>query len=202
MAVSWTALAGRYRHLKNNGLLPSAIFCSHTNAKLTFDKHCHTKFWAFDCLQDEQAVNLQSVRGSYKYHNYYRGIGTTNSYSNSKRLLKYDIVGCQKHLNGFPSVNCKTYLHTSSKYESTRLTPAEATNILRANEYTTDELWAGSGTGHSPVKSFDMNSIRSNNPTEDAHSEAIIRVGTTAPNSMLFGIFDGHGGAACGQVNS
>ena len=46
-----------------------------------------------------------------------------------------------------------------------------------------------------------MNSIRSNNPTEDAHSEAIIRFGTTAPNGMLFGIFDGHGGAACGQVH-
>ena len=37
-------------------------------------------------------------------------------------------------------------------------------------------------------------------PCEDSHSEAIIRVGSKFPNGMLFGVFDGHGGAACGQV--
>ena len=81
-----------------------------------------------------------------------------------------------------------------------RLTPIEATNILRKNEYTTEEHWLGVEADNCPVKSFDMNSLRSNNPTEDAHAEAILRVGMASPNAMLFGIFDGHGGAACGQV--
>ena len=81
-----------------------------------------------------------------------------------------------------------------------RLTPIEATNILRKSEYTTEERWLGQEDGNCPAKSFDMNSLRSNNPSEDAHAEAILRVGTVSPNAMLFGIFDGHGGAACGQV--
>jgi len=71
-----------------------------------------------------------------------------------------------------------------------KLTPAEVTNILRANEYTETDLPTG------PVKSFDMNTLQSNNPIEDSHAEAILTMG----NGLLFGIFDGHGGAACGQV--
>jgi len=71
-----------------------------------------------------------------------------------------------------------------------KLAPAEVTNILRANEYTSTDL------PHGPVKSFDMNTLQSNNPIEDSHSEAVLTVG----DGMLFGIFDGHGGAACGQV--
>ena len=38
--------------------------------------------------------------------------------------------------------------------------------------------------------------FRSNNPVEDAHAEARL----TADGGYLFGIYDGHGGAACGQV--
>jgi hypothetical protein len=56
----------------------------------------------------------------------------------------------------------------------------------------------------SSFQSFDMNSLHSNSPIEDSHNEAIIRVpGATSnsnPTSLLFGVFDGHGGAACGQV--
>jgi pyruvate dehydrogenase phosphatase len=81
-------------------------------------------------------------------------------------------------------------LHISSpnQYQA-KLTPAEVTGILRANEYTNTELPSG------PVKSYDMNTLRSNNPTEDAHTEARLSNG-----GYLFGIYDGHGGAACGQV--
>ena len=63
------------------------------------------------------------------------------------------------------------------------------TVTLRANEYTNTDLPPG------PVKSYDMNTLRSNNPIEDAHSEALLWNG-----GYLFGIYDGHGGAACGQV--
>jgi len=71
-----------------------------------------------------------------------------------------------------------------------KLAPAEVTSILRGNEYSSTDL------PHGPVKSFDMNTLQSNNPIEDSHSEAVLTVG----EGMLFGIFDGHGGAACGQV--
>jgi len=83
-----------------------------------------------------------------------------------------------------------------------RLSPQEVTETLRRNEFTSGEQFiaAGAGNENCPVKSFDTNTLRSNLPTEDAHAEAIIRFGSKAPNAMLFGIFDGHGGAACGQV--
>jgi len=80
-------------------------------------------------------------------------------------------------------------LSSPHQYQA-KLAPAEVTSILRANEYSSNELPSG------PVKSFDMNTLQSNNPIEDSHSEAILTIG----EGMLFGIFDGHGGAACGQV--
>ena len=66
------------------------------------------------------------------------------------------------------------------------------------------------------IKSFDMNTLQSNNPIEDAHAEATVKNGSGNSTEvikggilkndaycclgMLLGIFDGHGGAACGQV--
>jgi len=79
-------------------------------------------------------------------------------------------------------------LSTPHSYQA-KLAPAEATGILRANEYSCLDLPPG------PVKSFDMNTLQSNNPIEDSHAEAL-----TVGGGLLFGIFDGHGGAACGQV--
>ena len=79
-------------------------------------------------------------------------------------------------------------ISSPSQYQA-KLTPAEVTLMLRANEYTNSDLPTG------PVKSYDMNTLRSNNPIEDAHSEALLWNG-----GYLFGIYDGHGGAACGQV--
>ncbi len=66
------------------------------------------------------------------------------------------------------------------------------TALLRGNEYSISDLPAG------PVKSFETNSLRSNNPVEDSHSEAMVSNG----EGYLFGIYDGHGGAACGQVTA
>jgi len=84
----------------------------------------------------------------------------------------------------------RSFRPTPPNLYQSKLTPAEVTNILRANEYSCNELPNGA------VKSFDMNTLQSNSPIEDAHSEAHLKSGS----GMLFGIFDGHGGAACGQV--
>lgn len=83
--------------------------------------------------------------------------------------------------------------HTSlpNSYQA-KLTPAEVSAMLRGNEYSISDLPPG------PVKSFETNTLRSNNPTEDSHSEAIVSNG----EGYLFGIYDGHGGAACGQVTA
>jgi len=100
-----------------------------------------------------------------------------------KKLLKSEIsegMGC----------NVRSLALSFPHMYQAKLAPAEVTTILRANEYTNTDLPPG------PVKSYDMNTLQSNNPIEDSHSEAILKVG----EGMLFGIFDGHGGAACGQV--
>ena len=70
-----------------------------------------------------------------------------------------------------------------------KLAPSEVTSVLRSNEYTCSDLPPG------PVKFFDTNSLQSNDPIEDSYASAL-----TVGGGYLFGIFDGHGGAACGQV--
>ena len=198
MALSWTCLARNYRILQHNSILPTTNLSTYVNSKSSTTtgsdgpytikpKTPTLKHHLLRCLT---ARDYSSIEGNKIRDN------KDKSFSNYTFL-----TGCHKYAHKVSLVKEKRSLHTTSACKSTRLTPTEATNILRKNEYTTDELWTDSGEGNSPVKSFDMNSIRSNNPTEDAHSEAIIRFGTTAPNGMLFGIFDGHGGAACGQVN-
>ena len=71
-----------------------------------------------------------------------------------------------------------------------KLAPSEVTSVLRNNEYTCSDLPAG------PVKFFDTNTLQSNDPIEDSYASAL-----TVGGGYLFGIFDGHGGAACGQVH-
>jgi len=93
----------------------------------------------------------------------------------------------------------------SAQAAGARMSPQEVQDTLRMNEYTSGEQFISQdtvtgGDASCPVKSFDMNVLRSNNPIEDSHAEAIIRLGSKAPNGMLFGVFDGHAGAACGQV--
>ena len=52
-------------------------------------------------------------------------------------------------------------------------------------------------TFHSPIESkdyqFDINSIPSNNPMEDYHSQHQTKYG------MIYGVFDGHGGPSVCQ---
>jgi len=81
---------------------------------------------------------------------------------------------------------------TNPSFYQAKLTPAEVSTILRFNEYSHCDLPPG------PVKSFETNTLRSNNPIEDSHSEAFLN----HDDGYLFGIYDGHGGAACGQVTA
>ncbi|XP_031840395.1 pyruvate dehydrogenase [acetyl-transferring]-phosphatase 1-like protein, mitochondrial [Nomia melanderi] len=73
-----------------------------------------------------------------------------------------------------------------------RLTPQEVTTVLQTNEYTKEF------NGQSSVKYYDSNQLPSNNPIEDARSEAQCLF----TKGILLGVFDGHGGDACAQVIS
>ncbi|GLG98816.1 Probable protein phosphatase CG10417 [Gryllus bimaculatus] len=72
------------------------------------------------------------------------------------------------------------------------IAPEKVTNILRENEYTQEFNFPSS------VKSYDSNQLASNNPIEDARTEARGLLTT----GILLGVFDGHGGAACAQVTA
>lgn len=73
-----------------------------------------------------------------------------------------------------------------------RLTPQEVTAVLQANEYTKEF------NGQSSIKYYDSNQLPSNNPMEDARSEAQCLL----TKGMLLGVFDGHGGGSCARVIS
>ena len=81
------------------------------------------------------------------------------------------------------------------------MTPATASKILRRDEFTSGELYA---EGESPVRFFETNTLASNNPIEDSHAEAILNFHTNIndPPGLVFGIYDGHGGASCGIVTA
>lgn len=64
--------------------------------------------------------------------------------------------------------------------------------ILRTNEYSYEFTLPG------PIRSYDSNQLASNNPIEDARAEGTCILTT----GSLFGVFDGHAGAACAQVIS
>ena len=91
---------------------------------------------------------------------------------------------------GFGGHVTRRPLFLSSALTQVRMTPQEVDKVLKANEVSETFL-------EGPVKSFDTNTLASNNPIEDSHAEALLPDG-----SLLFGIFDGHGGAACSQVVS
>ena len=195
MAVSWTALAQKYRAVQTKSLLQVPLTLSQFNAKYSASK----KFWGCNYWYGTRLKSVFYLKGSLVFRNYSYVVWTKIACKSQKNSVRNSVLAKNCNNNSISLVNLKANFNTSSKSAS-RLTPIEATNILRKNEYTTEERWLGQEDGNCPAKSFDMNSLRSNNPSEDAHAEAILRVGTVSPNAMLFGIFDGHGGAACGQV--
>jgi len=93
---------------------------------------------------------------------------------------------------GFSRQVARRSLHVSSWRENAgqgRMSKNEVTDKLRKFEWSTKIKENG------PVKSFDTNNLAANSPIEDSQAQAVCRKG-----SHLFGIFDGHGGAACGNV--
>jgi pyruvate dehydrogenase phosphatase len=143
------------------------------------------------CRQNRPALNPPLRR-------YHVGQANENSLQSREKLRRASssIPPLQSQATSFihpDSLHSLQKFHTSlpSRYQA-KLTPAEVTAMLRGNEYTNSDLPPG------PVKSFETNCLRSNNPVEDSHSEAIVSNG----EGYLFGIYDGHGGAACGQVTA
>ena len=80
------------------------------------------------------------------------------------------------------------------------MTPAAVSEILRQEEFSSGDLYS---EGIASVRYFESNTLASNRPIEDSHSEAILH--PNQPNGspgMLFGVYDGHGGASCGIVTA
>ena len=91
---------------------------------------------------------------------------------------------------GLGALKSRRSICLSSVHMQTKMTPAEVNKTLRAKEFNHKELLEG------PIKYFDTNTLDSNCPSEDSQAEAYINHN----GGQLFGIFDGHGGWACGQV--
>ena len=82
----------------------------------------------------------------------------------------------------------------------TKLTPAAVSEILRKDEFSSGDLYP---EGTASVRFFETNTLASNRPLEDSHSEAILHPSKpNDPPGMLFGVYDGHGGASCGIVTA
>merc|ERR1712223_318666 len=82
----------------------------------------------------------------------------------------------------------------------TKLTPAAVSEILRKEEFSSGDLYP---EGTASVRYFETNTLASNRPLEDSHSEAILHPSKpNDPPGMLFGVYDGHGGASCGIVTA
>ncbi len=80
------------------------------------------------------------------------------------------------------------------------MTPATVSEILRKEEFSSGDLYP---EGTSSVRYFETNTLASNRPMEDSHSEAILHpTKSNEPPGMLFGVYDGHGGASCGIVTA
>ena len=98
--------------------------------------------------------------------------------------------GVERIRPGLEGLDIRRSICLSSSLLQTKMTPAEVNKKLRAKEFNHKELLMG------PIKYFDTNTLDSNSPSEDSQAEAYINHN----GGQLFGIFDGHGGWACGQV--
>ncbi|XP_017091477.1 pyruvate dehydrogenase [acetyl-transferring]-phosphatase 1, mitochondrial [Drosophila bipectinata] len=73
-----------------------------------------------------------------------------------------------------------------------QLSPYDVNLVLRENEFVFNFPVDGI------IRSYETNQLGSNSPCEDSRTEASL----LHRNGFICGIFDGHGGAACGQVVS
>lgn len=74
------------------------------------------------------------------------------------------------------------------------LGPPEITKILRQNETSLSSNKRGS----SPIKGYDSNQLKANNPIEDRRMQARL----IHTDGVLFGVLDGHAGPACAEAVS
>ena len=115
------------------------------------------------------------------------------SLDTSRSVARLRHHGVEKIRPGLGSqVTRRSIALSSTHMHKTKMSPAEVTKRLKANEFTKKDL---PKRPKCSVKSFDINTLESNQPVEDSTAQAILPNG-----AMLFGVFDGHGGAACGQV--
>ena len=117
-----------------------------------------------------------------------RMLSRHGGHENARSVARLHCQVTERFRPGFGGHVIRRSLATSSPLMQVKMSPQEVDKILRANQCT-EILKDG------PVKSFDTNTLGSNSPIEDSHAEAQLSNG-----GLLFGIFDGHGGAACGQV--
>ncbi|NWW79646.1 PDP2 phosphatase, partial [Climacteris rufus] len=110
----------------------------------------------------------------------------------SKRCL-YRAGSCSRSAFSSP----RAFRHSSAEEEqlSFQLSASQINDILRAGELC-HRAPPGSGRKGGSVLSFESNQLASNSPMEDRRSAATCL--RTA--GMLFGVFDGHAGAACAQA--
>ena len=103
------------------------------------------------------------------------------SWFNFKRFLSFFFLFC--------------IFHNKFKYQIFK------PKIPWKDEVTSGDLYP---EGEFPVRFFDTNTLASNNPIEDSHAEAILNFASNSnePPGMIFGIYDGHGGASCGIVTA
>ncbi|ORY00042.1 protein serine/threonine phosphatase 2C [Basidiobolus meristosporus CBS 931.73] len=90
--------------------------------------------------------------------------------------------------DNYPELNNYIFTDDEQEYEDDDLTWPEIKTLLVQNEvsHTLD---------NKVVERFDINHIASNDPGEDQHCFKV-----EDPNSLLFGVFDGHGGPECAEI--
>ncbi|NXE49337.1 PDP2 phosphatase, partial [Casuarius casuarius] len=123
-----------------------------------------------------------------------------------RNKIKWKLVFCRTHLfptgswsldNTFPLR--RAFRHTSTEEEqlSFQLSPSQINDVLRAGELS-HKILDLDGKNTNSVLRFESNQLASNTPIEDRRSAATC----LQTKGMMFGVFDGHAGAACAQAVS
>jgi hypothetical protein len=106
-------------------------------------------------------------------------------------------------LVGFTGVSIITYnsyfkQSSSTSKDPSKMRPLPPVDHLKSMDEVTMIFKKNETAFHSPQRDFhfDLNSIPSNNPMEDYHSQHCTKYG------MVYGVFDGHGGPECGAIVS
>ncbi|KAM5138467.1 pyruvate dehydrogenase [acetyl-transferring]-phosphatase 2, mitochondrial [Mantella aurantiaca] len=95
-----------------------------------------------------------------------------------------------------PSPPARPYRHPAEDV-GFQLLPEQVDSALRANEQSC-EMAEGEGRGRGTLLKFESNILPSNTPCEDRRAAAAC----LQTKGHLFGVFDGHAGAACAQTVS